>query len=162
MKPLLIGEDNPRSLDPRYALYPLPKGCAGWRLCFKILGLTEREYLRTFDRVNLCEGPWDLVRARARSALILAGEPRTLILLGSKVAQAFGADFSVFTGAVWGSALSGSRGCFTAYRLPHPSGRCLEWNDPGAIDRARGLLRHVLEGDRVPRPADRVQVDDEG
>lgn len=54
LRPILVGEANPYGGDPRYALYPLPENSAGGRLCRLILKLEVRQYLRSFDRRNLC------------------------------------------------------------------------------------------------------------
>lgn len=67
MKPLLVGEANPYGGDPAYALYPYPRGCSGHRLCEKVMGLTDREYLDCFERVNLCPTKWSMRQARARA-----------------------------------------------------------------------------------------------
>lgn len=143
-RPLLVGEDNPYQSPPAFDLWPEPVGCAGWRLCTKILGLSEIDYLERFRRVNLCRGGWSDVRARARAAeLQEAALPEDLfVLLGRKVARAFD---------------PGSGEAFTRYRvllggvkpltycfLPHPSGRSRVWNDPTAIPRVRALLAGLL------------------
>lgn len=81
-KPLLVGESNPYSRDPDDALLPWPFGCAGYRLCHKVLGLREETYLQVFDRANLLdEVRWSAPRARA-SAATLIKEHHVLILLG--------------------------------------------------------------------------------
>jgi hypothetical protein len=76
MKPLLVGEDNPYSVDDpvrsqRYALYPLPQNSAGGRLCALVMALTIKEYIGKFDRANLCDGRWSMKKARLRAALLL-------------------------------------------------------------------------------------------
>lgn len=70
MRSLLVGESNPFEADPRAALWPYPEHHSDGRLA-KILGLTWREYLLTFDRVNLLALPkgtsWSVPDARARA-----------------------------------------------------------------------------------------------
>lgn len=129
---VLVGEDNPYGPSPDMALYPAPEGSAGWRLCVLILMLQRADYLRRFARVNLCDGLWSTREARARAAELAAtGVP--VVMLGAKVSAAFGRSAQEpFT----------RDGLF--YRLPHPSGRCRVWNDPGAFGRARGLLAEFL------------------
>lgn len=127
---LLVGEDNPYSRDPRYALYPDPPGSAGGRLCFKIMGLTKKEYIRRFERVNLCAGKWDTYEAEGRAGEIARQlKWEHVVLLGSRVNTAFGLFH---------------RPPFTFYgryvTLPHPSGRNRAWNEPGAIQKARDFL----------------------
>lgn len=146
MKPLLVGEANPYQSDPRlaqrFALYPDPPRCAGWNLCHRVMGLTEREYLTRFDRVNLCAGKWSMREAREHAARLaflrppstpVAGEVhgRKFLLLGAKVCKAFEVSFTPFI----------TLGRFTI--LPHPSGLSRAWNEPGAYERARSVLREA-------------------
>jgi len=134
--PLLIGEANPYSFHADDALLPWPRTASGWRLCDKILGLTEAEYLERFDRMDLCGRRWSAPKARARAAAVLAQRAGTLILLGVKVCTAFGFRFAPFTVA---TAVPGR----TIVILPHPSARCRLWLEAGAIQRARETLRSV-------------------
>lgn len=130
-KILLVGEHNPYGPDPRFALYPSPAGCAGERLCEKILGMSASAYLSEFDRVNLVTTPkWSAVTARIKAnEIIVVGQRDRLVLLGAKVAAAFGLPSEPFQfhDRPWGRALV----------LPHPSGRCRAWNAAGAFERAR-------------------------
>jgi uracil-DNA glycosylase len=63
-----------------------------------------------------------------------------VVLLGARVAQAFALKFTPFSVVA---------ACNPAQFviLPHPSGLSRAWNEPGAFDRARGVLREagVLE-----------------
>lgn len=141
MKPLLVGESNPYGADPRYALYPAPHGCAGERLCRLVLGLSRREYLTRFDRVNLCAGKWSLPVAR-KKALELGQEYDVIVLLGARVAHAFeikNGPFFVSTPFKIDGVLSPQR----RVTLPHPSGLCRAWNESGAYERARACLREA-------------------
>jgi len=136
---ILVGEDNPHSVDPRYALYPYPPNCAGHRLQDKVLGVGLSEYLGAYRRVNLCEGRWRAAAAREKAGEILRDcRELPLVLLGAKVAAAFGQDFRPFT-VRWLEV--GGRFVTVAVLLPHPSGRCRVWNDPGSYERARGAMR---------------------
>jgi hypothetical protein len=128
-KPIIVGESNPYGGDDTYALYPAPDGCSGHRLCCLILAMSRRDYLDSFERVNLLRGKWGVPMAR-RAADDLSGTPnKRFILLGSKVAAAFGLSFVPFGSASW-------RGSGFAM-LPHPSGRCRLWAGPNAIQSAR-------------------------
>ncbi len=139
MRPLLVGELNPHGADPRYALYPYPPACAGARLRV-ILGLSLLSYLRRFDRANLCTGRWSIAEARRRAGeLWQAGHPAA-ILLGARVCAAWGVAFEPFSRT---RRLDGGAALVI---LPHPSGRCRLWNEPGAADRARALLADILAG----------------
>jgi hypothetical protein len=144
---LLVGELNPLGADPRLALYHLPRHSSGNRLrC--IMGITDLEYYHQLDKANLCDGRWSAKVARERlAALVDARAPGgVVVLLGARVRGAalrfvegrcgvrFDRDFfSVLD--VW----SGSQRRVFAF-LPHPSGLCRLWNEPGAVTRARRLL----------------------
>ncbi len=134
MKPLLVGEVNPYGADPFFALYPLPEHATGGRLA-RILDLSRGEYLRRFDRANLCAGRWQTSLARARAGTLRGADlDRPFILLGRRVGCAFGlhsdTDFWTRTGLL--------------YLLPHPSGLNHAWNDPRAVERTREFLSEFL------------------
>lgn len=139
MKALLVGEANPYGADPDYALYPLPLRASGDRLCTLVMELDRRDYLNRFDRVNLCPSRWSVREARASAERIRAEDCPAVVLLGAKVAGAFGLDFRPFT-----VVRSGLGECDDGRRfviLPHPSGLCRIWNEPRAFERARAALR---------------------
>jgi len=126
---LIVGESNPYGSDPRYALYPLPENATGGRLC-KILGLSKREYMQTFDRTNLVAlglGNWPSSVAKDRAGLL---KHRRRILLGKRVADAHSVPFRPFR------TFTTDRGVEVLI-LPHPSGRNLIWNDPRSAVKAR-------------------------
>ena len=152
VKPLLVGEDNPLSRDPRHALFPYPKHHAGGRLATTIMGLSCTAYLRRFDRVNLCAGKWSIKEAREHAAKIWneSVDRPAVVLLGAKVCAAFGREFVPFEayatnyycsepGKVWQKMKS----YVNIVVLPHPSGRCRLWNEPDSISKARGVLRYA-------------------
>lgn len=124
----LVGESNPYGGGDDYALYPSPEGCSGHRLCCLILGMRRRDYLTAFARANLCHGPWHLGDARRRAVSLLEGGGR-FVLCGAKVCQAFGVPFQPFTVADE-----------VLLRLPHPSGLCRLWSEPGAVEAARKVV----------------------
>ena len=127
-KPLLVGEQNPYGGDSYYALYPSPEGCSGDRLCRLVLGMHRSVYLEVFDRTNLCDGPWVASDARRRAVEIVSESRSKIVLLGSKVCRAFGVVYHPFER-------------FSRYLvLPHPSGLCRLWNEPGAFQRARDCV----------------------
>jgi len=141
VRPLLVGEANPYGGDPEFALYPSPPGCAGDRLCRKVMGLDPDDYLERFDRVNLCPTKWSTREARVRASEILAGDhgaPRAYVLLGSRVKAAFGVGHDPFSHFRSLRELPGPQ-VFVV--LPHPSGLSRAWNAPGAYERARDTLR---------------------
>ena len=148
MSTLLVGESNPHSRHPRHALYPLPPNAAGGRLA-RVLGLSARDYLRTFpDRRNLFTGSakWSAPGARDAADEVLRTAPlgAVLVLLGAKVAAAFGVDYrtTLFLPrmAHVGTDVPRRR---VVLVLPHPSGLCREWNDPHTAARVREALREV-------------------
>lgn len=135
--PLLVGELNPHHRWKRFALYPRPKGASGARLA-RILDMLEAEYLRSFERANLCTGAWSLRAARRSARQILDGPNRRLVLLGRRVCQAFGLEFQPFATLTLAEVGGGMR--HDVVILPHPSGRCRIWNDPRSARKARRLV----------------------
>lgn len=136
MRPFVVGESNPYGADPGFALYPAPDGCTGERLCRRILRLSRGEYLAQWERRNLLTGDkWSVVRAR-EAAYTIAKECESgkIVLLGAKVAAAFGLPFRPFE-SVGGRVLV----------LPHPSGLSRLWNAPGAWDRAHAAVQELLK-----------------
>lgn len=133
MKPLLVGELNPHGGPPERALLPHPTHGAGGRLA-KILGLMDYQYMRAFDRVNLCSGEWDWTFAKDKAMRLWYGrENETFVLLGAKVCRAFGVEFKPFTRTM--------RFIHELVILPHPSGLSRAWNDRRSRYKARRLLR---------------------
>ena len=144
MRPLIVGEHNPVSADPRHALYPEPAGCAGHRLCVKVMGLRPRTYLRVFERTNLLSAAaWRTGEARVAAERITAdcAEGRVIVLLGVRVAAAFGLPPYQRRAQ---SVLLVAEPRVVVVALPHPSGRNRIWNAPGAVETARALLRGAL------------------
>jgi hypothetical protein len=161
MKPLIVGESNPYGGDEHFALYPEPAGCSGERLCGFVMGLRRSTYMREFERANLVRGKWSMpaARERAKDLTKLSDEDeaklrrfeigrrvedlvelRTFILLGRRVAEAFGWK----SGPKIGFA---QRYHFFIF-LPHPSGRNRIWSDPEAIRFCRAVLASSLS--RIP------------
>lgn len=128
-KPILVGESNPYGDDQAFALYPAPDGCSGHRLATLILGMSRKDYLDSFERRNLCAGPWSIKHAR-QVAQSIWEQPGRFILLGSKVCSAWQTPFEPF------KIFDGG----TCAILPHPSGLCRLWGNPGAIEMARKVV----------------------
>jgi hypothetical protein len=177
-RPLLVGESNPFGSDPAFALYHLPRTSSGNRLR-SILRLTDAEYLAQLDRANLLTGrSWGAVRARDAAAALLRERASTdpallaqpLVLLGRKVAEAFGLGYLAplqrvfWTGfailAVKARVRPAGAGAGTAaiwadtpprriVLLPHPSGRGREWNVFRAKRRARKLVAALVRDERL-------------
>lgn len=133
--PFIVGENNPYGSDPYFAMYPRPSNSAGGRLCRLVLQIPEAQYLREFHRHNLLQQPkWSVVDARAAAVELseVIGDSK-VILLGAKVCAGFRLDFKPFT-IVRGKVAI----------LPHPSGLCRMWSEPGAYDRGHDLVRELL------------------
>lgn len=138
-----IGEDNPHSADPRYALYHEPQNCAGDRLRRLICRVRVTTYHR-IGRSNLCAGRWSAAEAAQNAATLRDAAPDLrLVLFGAKVAGAFSLPTDPFC----------AHGRFLV--LPHPSGRNRVWNTAGAFDRAHQALRdfapEIPWGDDAPQ-----------
>lgn len=117
-----MGLDNPHSANPRCALHPRPKGASGSRLQ-KMSGLSESEYLRRFDRRNVSTHGTTLP------------ENATVVLLGDAVRQRFGLKKLLILPQVKDGR--------TFRQIPHPSGRCLAYNDPVFRDLVGMMLRSL-------------------
>jgi hypothetical protein len=150
-KTWLVGEHNPYGADSYYALYPAPDGSAGARLC-DFLDLTRREYLRRFERRNLLSSlPWSAKRAREAAAALRAElvDGDCLVLLGAKVARAFGYDFEILKKhreIVREDERGGGFAQLVICRVlvaPHPSGLSRAWNDPTMPARLRAALEDL-------------------
>lgn len=155
-KVLLVGELNPYGGPDSNALVPWPVGCAGHRLQSKILGVDEETYL-AMNRRNLCRAVWNLGDARIAAQEICVADvwPWTsIVLLGRKVAQAFWMrgskkfDPNTIVERMMPFGVYSSRRDWEhpvpIVTLPHPSGRNTIWNNAGAIDQARSLLRQAI------------------
>ena len=139
---LLIGEDNPLSSSPEFALYCYPPRCSGSNLR-RIFGLPEDAYLG-LHRKNLCDDAWSTKSARQRALELLTphAEWSVIVLLGRKVTEVF--ERVVLDGA--SLVPFSTRKCcpgMTLVSLPHPSGRNAALWTPKARDRARQIMREV-------------------
>lgn len=140
---LLLGESNPLSGDPEYALYCYPPGCSGHRL-HRILGLPEEQYL-SLHRKNLCDGDWSKAEAKTRASELLdpTAPWRVMVLLGRKVTEAFEKAACLDAPLIAFSTRACCPG-MTLVSLPHPSGRNAALWNPKARDRARQILRELV------------------
>lgn len=140
---LLVGEDNPQSSAEEHALYPYPPNCAGERLCNRIFALPFTDHYLALWRTNLCTGSWsDKMAGKRAWELLAADAPWTkLVLLGRKVAKIFEPICSVSLEPFAIGRVDTGHRMFTVASLPHPSGRCREWNNAENYTRARGVMR---------------------
>lgn len=143
-KPVLIGMNNPlwrKGGDEKYALYPAPEGCTGyriWQLLNERTGAMRHDYIETFDRRNLIQGPfgWDTNIAEEAAAKLYAeffGTGRVIILLGQDVRRAFRMKQHLLHPIE-------DAGC-TWRQVPHPSGRNQWYGKP----ENRNLVAILLE-----------------
>lgn len=131
----LVGEmPGPRSLADA-PLFPLP-GSSGARLA-RLAGMTHVEYLASFERVNLFREPreWSTPAARERAREV-ASTRRKLVLLGARVAAAFGVETRGWQPDATGSAVCAA--------VPHPSGRNRVLNEEHERQRVGRTLREAL------------------
>ena len=159
MKPLLVGEANPYQSNEDdamyFALHPDPPRASGGRLCYFVMGLDERTYLRSYDRIDLCHPTFRLKNAKAKAEhLIRERTPEDVIVAcGAKVAAAFGVPywpFEIFNRLVERSP-ERSPPLFPTHKvgapcivvIPHPSGLNRMWHEPNAVHRARAVLREA-------------------
>lgn len=124
---LVVGEDNPLSSHPEHALFNSPSGCAGHRLQSKVMRLESRTYLALW-RTNLCSPTWNAKEALHRWFRLTASDvPWTkIVCLGAKVSGVASVKKNEMYEV---SRLDVGCRTFSVLRLPHPSGRCFEWND---------------------------------
>lgn len=146
MRPIIVAMNNPLSDDPAHALAPFPAGSAGHRL-YRLLadrrpnGLLRRGYMQAFDRRNLVAGKvWSMAGARdgARALLDeLAGTRATVLVLGDGPRLALGLPrIAIYPCQV---------GTVTFRQLPHPSGRCLWYNESAHRVLAGMLLEELFD-----------------
>jgi hypothetical protein len=144
-RPILVGEANPYDPEgrrPEHALYCWPVNSSGWRLQSRIMGVSRSTYIG-FDRIDLC-GKWSAKAARERATAMWNAYPGgRFVFLGTKVCKAFMVEYQPFY-------TEDSRYVV----LPHPSGLCRTWGEPGAYEKAKRTLRaafpHIAWG--VPTP----------
>ena len=143
MRPLLIGEapGGPRTQVPpplRQAL----TGAFGMRVS-SMAHVPFFTYLRRTDRINLVprhigEDGWPAEEARTAAAMIDLRD-RHVLLFGTKVSAAFGVEQLPLYEWIY------LRGGLVA-RVPHPSGRNRNLNDPSERRRMGTFVRGVILG----------------
>ena len=140
---VLVGENPHRTSiaeRPGLAL----TGSSGRNLC-KIAGWEWLDYLRYTERLNLFYDPqpvWSRTLAReSASEMLNMFENRRVILLGAKVAEAFGQnDAPLYR---WFTERFPNHNTAVAF-VPHPSGQNRVWNMKPERDRARAFLEDLI------------------
>lgn len=125
-------------------MFPHPPGSAGGRL-LKMSGMPVEAYLGRLRRVNLCRSVFGKTEARQRARELYLehrtiGEPHVrFVLCGRQVTDAFATVLCINKPLDW---FDHQRWAGIEYAaIPHPSGRCREYNDPALAVRAREVIR---------------------
>lgn len=130
---LVVGEAPGPNTSGRLPMFPYPASSAAGRL-LKMSGLTPGQYLGRLHRRNLFEEypgeRWDAAMANLRAHEVQAwcageGGVRRVLLLGKRVAAAFGMD-------IWGEVESGTAPVVHYRSIAHPSGMNPIYNAPTA------------------------------
>lgn len=132
MRPILLGMCDPSGTEP-LGIDDVPRSAAGHRL-WKLSGLSRDQWLAAFDRRNLVPGKtWLRFEARRLAIDFVRSMPRgrRVVCLGREVAEAV--------------ARAGGRPPDFSF-IPHPSGRCLAYNDAAVRKQVVDLLRSLARG----------------
>lgn len=179
---VLVGMNNPYGTRPEMALWPAPERCAGWNLWRMLadyadqhhgISILRHEYIRAFDRRNLLSATtWSQKEARAAAAASLGAlAGRRVVVLGAATAGALGlgrgegvghwqthhlirAVPRLFDPEENGRTNEPVADRFDYVCLPHPSGRCREYNDPGVRELAGRILFQEFRRGVVPASED--------
>lgn len=125
---IIVGMNNPLSVEPRAALLPYPRGSAGWnlwRMASDVCGVSRSEFRRSFEFVNLCDDRiWNPIAARAKyETLESAWAGRRVLLMGRAVLGVLWLNTPPYD-LRWRSGRP-----YLWCSLPHPSGLCREYNN---------------------------------
>lgn len=139
----IVGMNNPYSSDPRYALAPFPRGCAGyrlWQMANASTGIFRQTWMNRTRRVNLCGQKWNAAEARETYVRIAPALDAcsAVLLLGRKVTATARHD------ADWLEQV-GNR-----IAIPHPSGLTRWYNVGQNRADVATLLAEIL---RLDQPA---------
>lgn len=147
----IIGE-APESGDLREKPSEVLAGRIGKRLA-QITGVSFDHYLSRTQRRNLFDVKpewWSKSDANERAQLLArrmrdesTGIPR-VVLLGTRVAEAFRVNAPLFTWQVYELPGPSPRAMAMVVRIPHPSGRNRQMNDPATQARVGYVLASVL------------------
>ena len=147
MKPVLLGMNNPHSVDPARALGVKPAHASGHRLwqMLAISGMVRESpvivdataYEAGFNRYNLLdEEVFDPARFTHERRVLTMGRLHNCIVVmcGTNVPRTLGLKHNGFD-------LKPQDGPgFIYYVIPHPSGLCREYNDMGMRVKVGNLL----------------------
>lgn len=156
MKPILLGMNNPHSVDPANALSTEPVNASGYRL-WQMISITgmmkeppivvnKENYESGFDRYNLFnELSFDPTKMTPehRSKVLARLNDRVVVMCGTSVPRVLGMRYyGGFDLRPHSSPdfLEPGITSFVYYVIPHPSGLCREYNDPEMRSRVGKLL----------------------
>lgn len=108
-------------------------------------GASKSQYLRAFERRNLVDGKrWDRgIAAAAAEKLFGAMQGREVVVFGEEPRRMLGLPKLLIhpvllRGVTW-------------RQLPHPSGRCLWYNDPDCRALVAALLAELYQSVHLPK-----------
>lgn len=140
---LLVGEQPAPASNQALPLWPHPPLSAGGRLR-DMSGIEVGAYLLRLARVNLHRRPvarWSSKWAEHRAHQLLGTLPdgARVVLCGARARDAV----PVLAGRAWFAphVVQTTHGHAVVVAVPHPSGRCREYNDPAARDAAGAAVR---------------------
>lgn len=138
VRTIIIGVSDPYTTDPSHALSAREANSAGSRLYRMLVEYEGRsgrfpssplEYEDSFERLNLCVSSWD-IREASRKVLKLALylHGRRVLFLGNSVAGCASATLDFPRPPKWEWVRVQKHG-FDCASVPHPSGRCRDYNE---------------------------------
>ena len=144
---MLVGEAPGPHTNPKLPLFPEPTNSAAARL-LRYAGIPAVDWMGKLVRVNMCDEAWSARRALAGFMHTLGylldetnfvdGHPLRVLLLGAKVARAWG-KHGAFGHSMNHYAEAPGVTLQVAW-VPHPSGRNLIYNDRRNQLRARNAV----------------------
>lgn len=152
---VLVGIAPARAGDEGQPLSAVAPQSTGRRLA-NLIGVSALDYMRAFDRVNVCPFPQPSTikpkewRAAAENLAGSLLRDRRVILLGPNVAECFGIKRSVYEFLLWHEKRNVHRGVlgfragqtlpFSWAVMPHLSGRNHWYNDANNVCEAAEFL----------------------
>jgi hypothetical protein len=137
---VLLGLNNPLSASPLMALWPDPPRCTGWNL-WRMIDCSKEDFVRGFDRRNLVDATvYNRPSQEHTRQLWRSLDGRRVIVLGATVLSELVVAGAVGHRPPWILPQRGE-GPLEWRMVPHPSGRCREYNDPAMRLRVSMLLQ---------------------
>lgn len=139
-KIVFIGQ-QPNSYEDEGTPLPMRPGSTGKRIV-QMMGITEESFLNSFNVLNVspfhdCDGFSPEYWFRNAQNILPLLEGRRVVLLGSRVAEAFGFNRTDYDYASW---FDHPRENILFSVIPHPSGRNHLYNNPEMHEMVRSFL----------------------